>query len=142
MLLLKSRSISSKDSSSSFKIINGKAIVSGFGYTELENVPSEWLRFTEINIRHGNVCHRKQLAIQRAGLELFSKDQSICGIGNSQKDACEGDSGGPLVVNIEGKYTLVGVVSYGSGDIRNSCGEWGAYTKVSRFLPFINKPSH
>ena len=31
----------------------------------------------------------------------FSKDQSICGVGNGGKDACEGDSGGPLVVNVE-----------------------------------------
>ena len=36
-----------------------------------------------------------------ADARLFSKDQSICGVGNGGKDACEGDSGGPLVVNVE-----------------------------------------
>ena len=39
--------------------------------------------------------------LERGGTELFSKDQSICGVGNDGKDACEGDSGGPLVVNVE-----------------------------------------
>ena len=41
-----------------------------------------------------------------------------------------------------GKYTLVGVVSYGAGNVHDSCGEWGAYTKVSRFLPFIKKTNY
>ena len=41
-----------------------------------------------------------------------------------------------------GKYTLVGVVSYGAGTVHDSCGEWGAYTKVSRFLPFIKKTNY
>jgi len=117
-----------------FKITIGKALVSGFGFTEAEALPSEWLRQTEINIRPGNYCHKKML--HRGRSQLFSKDQSICGIGHNGNDACEGDSGGPLVLNVEGKYTLVGVVSYGAGNV-HSCGEWGAYTKVARFLPFI-----
>ena len=71
----------------------------GFGYTETETKPSPWLRHTEINIRPGNYCHKKIL--DRGGTEPFSKDQSICGVGNGGKDACEGDSGGPLVVNVE-----------------------------------------
>ena len=71
----------------------------GFGYTESETKPSPWLRHTEINIRPGNYCHKKIL--ERGGTEFFSKDQSICGVGNGGKDACEGDSGGPLVVNVE-----------------------------------------
>ena len=71
----------------------------GFGYTESETKPSPWLRHTEINIRPGNYCHKQIL--ERGGTELFSKDQSICGVGHGGKDACEGDSGGPLVVNVE-----------------------------------------
>ena len=71
----------------------------GFGYTESETKPSPWLRHTEINIRPGNYCHKKIL--EHGGTELFSKDQSICGVGNGGKDACEEDSGGPLVVNVE-----------------------------------------
>ena len=71
----------------------------GFGFTDTEAKPSPWLRQTEINIRSGSYCKKKMLADAR----LFSKDQSICGVGNGGKDACEGDSGGPLVVNVEGR---------------------------------------
>ena len=59
----------------------------------------------------------------------------ICG-GEEGKDTCQGDSGGPLVVQIEGKWTLIGVTSWGIG-----CGgrdSPGVYANVAKLLPFIN----
>ena len=38
----------------------------------------------------------------------------ICG-GKKGRDTCHGDSGGPLVAEIDGKFTLVGVTSWGRG---------------------------
>ncbi|CAG2169584.1 unnamed protein product [Oppiella nova] len=53
---------------------------------------------------------------------------------NYKQDACQGDSGGPLVEIVNGKATLVGVVSYGS-----TCADDypGVYTQVSYFLKWI-----
>ncbi|KAG5882200.1 hypothetical protein JTB14_021851 [Gonioctena quinquepunctata] len=51
------------------------------------------------------------------------------------KDACWGDSGGPLLVGRgSGKFSIVGVVSFGEG-----CGGRapGVYTRVSRYLDWI-----
>ena len=49
-----------------------------------------------------------------------------------------GDSGGPLVVKINNAYTVVGVISWGVGPGGKSCGGPGAYSKVSKYLNFIN----
>jgi len=62
-------------------------------------------------------------------------DKMICGGGDGY-DACRGDSGGPLVVNVDGNWTLFGIVSWGIG-----CGKAGApgvYTYIPAFLDFIN----
>ncbi|XP_063928244.1 proclotting enzyme-like isoform X1 [Zophobas morio] len=56
--------------------------------------------------------------------------------GQAARDSCSGDSGGPLMVN-SGKWTQVGIVSWGIG-----CGKGqypGVYTRVEKFLPWINK---
>ena len=59
----------------------------------------------------------------------------ICG-GESGVDTCQGDSGGPLIANINEKYTLVGVTSFGLGcAMQNSP---GVYVRVSSFIDFIN----
>ncbi|EMP24171.1 Complement factor D [Chelonia mydas] len=55
----------------------------------------------------------------------------ICA-GNKEHNACQGDSGGPLVCD----GVAEGVVSFGSKE----CGKTPTvYTKISRYLPWINK---
>merc|ERR1711970_1076594 len=49
-------------------------------------------------------------------------------------DGCQGDSGGPLTVPENGKYALVGVVSYGWGCASSAP---GIYARVQGFLPWI-----
>merc|ERR1739840_84031 len=49
-------------------------------------------------------------------------------------DGCQGDSGGPLTVPENGKYTLVGVVSYGWGCASSRP---GIYARVQGFLPWL-----
>ena len=64
----------------------------------------------------------------------------ICG-GDQNLDTCQGDDGGPLIANIDGKFTLVGVTSWGRG-----CGRINspaAYSDIShpsmmQFIKNIN----
>ena len=53
-------------------------------------------------------------------------------------DACQGDSGGPLVskgTGVDTGYSLIGVVSWGSGCA--SPNYYGVYAKVSKYLDWI-----
>ncbi|CAH0724813.1 unnamed protein product, partial [Brenthis ino] len=65
-------------------------------------------------------------------------DHMLCA-GKASMDSCSGDSGGPLMVNEGGRWTQVGIVSWGIG-----CGKGqypGVYTRVTSFLPWIQKNS-
>nr|CAD7428582.1 unnamed protein product [Timema monikensis] len=69
----------------------------------------------------------------------------ICAGGDQGKDSCRGDSGGPLMAgeslqrnteNVNGRWFVMGVVSYGP----DPCGKlgWpGVYTRVSEYMPWI-----
>merc|ERR1719219_176749 len=50
-------------------------------------------------------------------------------------DSCQGDSGGPMTVVEDGKYTVVGVVSYGSGCASTTP---GVYARVTNYLSWIS----
>jgi len=66
----------------------------------------------------------------------FKTMNSIICAGEKGKDACQGDSGGPLIYYNEGRATVVGVVSTGSG-----CGKDklpGIFGRVTSVLDWIN----
>ena len=64
----------------------------------------------------------------------------ICADGMN-KNTCGGDSGGPLLANINGKFTLVGITSWGPEECGGTLDNFGVYVDISEtnILSFINK---
>lgn len=50
-----------------------------------------------------------------------------------RKDTCTGDGGGPIIQQINGKWTLMGITSYGS----SNCSGITAYTRISAYYDWI-----
>ncbi|XP_070816866.1 chymotrypsin A-like [Chaetodon trifascialis] len=86
--------------------------------------------------------------LQQATLPLLSNDQCkqywgnritntmICA-GASGVSSCMGDSGGPLVCEKAGAWTLVGIVSWGSGNCSTSVP--GVYARVSALRAWVDQ---
>merc|ERR1711970_402959 len=69
--------------------------------------------------------------------EMVTETMTCAGYMAGGIDGCQGDSGGPLVKVVDGKATLIGVVSWGIGCAAPNMP--GIYTNVSYELDWIRK---
>ena len=107
-------------------IRKGFGVISGFG--EMENgLNSYELLWARIEMLSKSEC------LKGPNRDELTKNM-ICA-GGGKVDSCQGDSGGPLVVNVEGKFTLAGVTSWGYGC--GISGSPGVYTKVANYIDWI-----
>ncbi|CBY31062.1 unnamed protein product [Oikopleura dioica] len=116
---------------------NGVACVaSGFGQEGIcdENVrffPTR-LKSVVLEIVDNEICAEKN------GFDIDNSRLCAAGFQNG-RDTCDGDSGGPLLCDVEGRWTLTGVVSFGL--IYGEKERPGVYTRVADYLEWIWKYS-
>ncbi|XP_030377199.1 transmembrane protease serine 9 [Scaptodrosophila lebanonensis] len=108
------------------------ATVAGWGSLRENGPQPSILQKVDIPIWPNLECARKYGRAAPGGII----ESMICA-GQASKDSCSGDSGGPMIVSDGGRYTQVGIVSWGIG-----CGKGqypGVYTRVTSLLPWIYK---
>ncbi|KAK2718455.1 serine proteinase stubble-like [Artemia franciscana] len=89
------------------------AVVAGWGITQegLRFVYPETLQAVSVKIINNGQC---QSWYTRRGYDYRIHTEMVCaGFREGGKDACTGDSGGPLMLEDRGRWTLVGIVSWG-----------------------------
>ncbi|XP_012789703.2 urokinase-type plasminogen activator [Sorex araneus] len=105
--------------------------ITGFGKEDPSDyMYPEQLKMTVVELISHSECQQPHYY----GSEVTSK--MLCAADPQwETDSCQGDSGGPLVCSIQGRLTLTGIVSWGSGCAMKN--KPGVYTRVSRFLSWI-----
>lgn len=106
-----------------------KAIVVGWGSMHESSIyGASELRYTSQVVWPSGNCSAK--------LKFFNHNTQICAY-DRYSDACVGDSGGPLMIKNGDVFELIGLVSNGIGCNRPDMP--GGYTRITRYLKWINK---
>jgi secreted trypsin-like serine protease len=106
------------------------ACVTGWGATAEGGPGSIDLLGAEVPIVSNKVCNRPDSYGGDVTDAMMCAGKRAGGV-----DSCQGDSGGPLSTSIEGRTTLIGVVSWGEGCARRL--KYGIYSRVAVAAPWI-----
>uniref|UniRef100_A0A672G4C4 Peptidase S1 domain-containing protein n=1 Tax=Salarias fasciatus TaxID=181472 RepID=A0A672G4C4_SALFA len=106
--------------------------VTGWGNTEPRLTPA-MLPCVEVPVVGNRQCNCN------LGVGRITDNMLCAGLTEGGRDACQGDSGGPLVSRQGGVWVQLGIVSFGSGCANP--GLPGVYTRVSRYMSWINGPN-
>lgn len=121
-----------KEKSSEFPRVDTPSWIVGWGHLNEDGDESEELQNVRVKILPNEYC--SQVAKETA---KFWYSQLCSGNFSGGQDACQGDSGGGLYTQLESRFILSGIVSYGDGCARPMLP--GIYTRVSYYLNWIEE---
>jgi chymotrypsin len=122
--------------------VGQNVLIAGWGYTnsatkqisdQLQQATIQILDFNG-DLYGGPGCN----AWARRGYSLSSSRQ-ICAMSRDTRiDSCQGDSGGPLIGEVQSRWYLFGIVSYGDSVCASSTAA-GVYTRVSAYTAWVQQ---
>ncbi|UYV79480.1 hypothetical protein LAZ67_17002810 [Cordylochernes scorpioides] len=105
--------------------------VTGWGHlTDDGRSLPRFLQALRIPIMPQDVCIKSTTYPVTRSMFCAGYGQEIAG------DSCKGDSGGPLAIEMDKKWYIGGIVSWGEGCGQK--GKYGFYTRVTDYLTWIN----
>ncbi|KAH9502045.1 Suppressor of tumorigenicity 14 protein [Dermatophagoides farinae] len=111
------------------------ATVTGWGRLHEDGPLPNVIQHVDVPIITNKDC---ESMYRRAGYIEDIPNIFVCaGLAKGTKDSCEGDSGGPLVIEDQGRWSLVGVISWGIGCALPN--QPGVYTRITAFSRWINQ---
>ncbi|XP_026749855.2 collagenase-like [Galleria mellonella] len=108
------------------------AIVSGYGKTSdaQTSFPTTTALYqVPVTVITNQVCQNS--------FQITLHGSHLCTAGDRGVGSCDGDSGGPLTAVYNNRRTLIGIVSFGLGNLCES-GYPSVYTRVTAFLNWIH----
>lgn len=119
-------------------LVGKEATVLGWGDTMFGGPRSDILQ--EVNglpVVPVKQCNESYSKLRGNPFRRGITSEFVCaGLPQGGKDACQGDSGGPLMLDHDGRWTAVGIVSFGYRC--GVAGYPGVYTRVSKHLQWID----
>ncbi|XP_066958479.1 trypsin-1-like [Macrobrachium rosenbergii] len=104
------------------------ATVAGWGATSYQGPVSNVLQQVRVPVWSNADCNN--------AYEQPINDNMVCAANpRGGQDSCQDDSGGPLMVHVNGKWVVIGLVSFGTRCAEP--GTPGVYTRVNTFLDWI-----
>ncbi|XP_054720212.1 clotting factor B-like [Uloborus diversus] len=115
-----------------------RVTVMGWGDDEFGGRSSHVLREATFPVVSRKSCNASYVRVASNRFPRGITQEMLCaGSPKGGMDACQGDSGGPLLALENGRYTQVGIVSFGY-----KCGDKefpGVYTKVAYYVGWITE---
>lgn len=115
--------------------------MSGFGLTESDKrrILTNKLKYVELPLVEQETCSTSVTLARRTKNEVpvLTNNMFCAGFPEGGRDSCQGDSGGPFTLFDDGQFWAAGIVSWGI-----DCGQpgtYGVYTRVDKYLDWINK---
>ena len=100
-----------------------------------------WAKSTQVQFALSDGVTQQVRTIVDTNAGKVVNDNMICsGRVRTRRDTCTGDNGGPLFAkSADGKFTLVGITSWGEGCGLSDKGLYGIYTRAARYANWVQR---